>query len=77
VIMSGDKISGATVHLVDEEYDHGQILLQETVPVTESDTAETLAEKVLIVEHKIFPLAIKLLAEGEIEIKDDGVVIDE
>ncbi|MBU2471191.1 MAG: phosphoribosylglycinamide formyltransferase, partial [Bacteroidetes bacterium] len=65
------------VHLVDEEYDHGQILLQETVPVAESDTAETLAEKVLIVEHKIFPLAIKLLAEGEIEIKDDGVVIDE
>ncbi len=77
IIASGDKITGATVHLVDEEYDHGQILLQETVPVAESDTAETLAEKVLIVEHKIFPLAIKLFAEGEIEIKDDGVVIDE
>lgn len=77
VISSGDKLTGATVHIVDEEYDHGQILLQETVPVTESDTAETLAEKVLIVEHKIFPLAIKLFAERKIEIKDDRVVIDE
>ncbi len=77
VIASGDKRSGATVHLVDEEYDHGQILLQETVPVTKSDTAETLAQKVLNIEHKIYPLAIKLFAEGKIEIKDDEVVIAE
>lgn len=57
VVESGDKISGATVHLVDEIYDHGAILIQRTVPVSPDDTPESLAARVLKVEHKILPEA--------------------
>jgi phosphoribosylglycinamide formyltransferase-1 len=69
VIASGMKISGATVHIVDEEYDHGAILIQKTVDIERGDTAETLAEKVLHVEHEIFPLALKAFAEGNVMIE--------
>jgi phosphoribosylglycinamide formyltransferase 1 len=69
VIASGMKFSGATGHLVDEEYDRGAILLQKTVTVERVDTAETLAEKVLKVEHEIFPLALKAFAEGKVVIE--------
>ncbi len=62
VIRSGDRESGATVHVVDEQYDHGSILLQERVPVLHDDTPETLAARVLAVEHKILPEAIVRLA---------------
>jgi phosphoribosylglycinamide formyltransferase 1 len=58
VIKVGDKESGATVHWVDEHYDHGAIILQEKVPVLPEDTPQTLAKKVLEVEHKIYPEAI-------------------
>ncbi len=57
VLESGDKISGATVHLVDEIYDHGAILIQRTVPVSPDGTPESLAARVLKVEHKILPEA--------------------
>ena len=57
VLESGDQISGATVHLVDEIYDHGAILIQRTVPVLPDDTPESLAARVLKVEHKILPEA--------------------
>lgn len=57
VLESGDRISGATVHLVDEIYDHGAILIQRTVPVMPDDTPETLAARVLKVEHMILPEA--------------------
>lgn len=57
VLESGDKISGATVHIVDEIYDHGAILIQRTVPVLPDDTPELLAARVLTVEHKILPEA--------------------
>ena len=57
VIKSGEKESGATVHYVDEVYDHGKIILQKRVPVLPEDTPETLAEKVLEQEHKLFPEA--------------------
>jgi phosphoribosylglycinamide formyltransferase-1 len=57
VLESGDKISGATVHIVDEIYDHGAILIQRTVPVLPNETPESLAARVLIVEHKILPEA--------------------
>jgi phosphoribosylglycinamide formyltransferase 1 len=63
VLASGAKFSGATVHIVDEEYDRGPIVIQKTVPVDELDTAETLAAKVLEVEHEIYPLALKAFAE--------------
>jgi phosphoribosylglycinamide formyltransferase 1 len=62
VIAAGDRLSGATVHFVDEEYDHGSIVLQKTVSVAPSDTPETLAAKVLEIEHEIYPEAIRRLA---------------
>ena len=62
VIAAGDQISGATVHFVDEEYDHGSVVLQKTVSVTAGDTPETLAAKVLEIEHEIYPEAIRRLA---------------
>ncbi|MEE8417256.1 MAG: phosphoribosylglycinamide formyltransferase [candidate division Zixibacteria bacterium] len=57
VIESGDRLSGATVHIVDEIYDHGAILIQRTVPVLADDTPESLAARVLKVEHEILPEA--------------------
>jgi phosphoribosylglycinamide formyltransferase-1 len=62
VIESGDKISGATVHFVDEIFDHGVILIQRTVPVLPDDDPESLAAKVLKVEHKILPEAVSMFA---------------
>lgn len=64
VIAAKDKESGATVHLVDEIYDHGEILMQERVPVMPGDTPESLAERVLNVEHKIYPIALEQLIRG-------------
>ncbi len=69
VLASGASTSGATVHLVDEEYDRGPILLQKAVPVLPGDTAETLAARVLTVEHEIFPLALKAFAEGRVRVE--------
>jgi phosphoribosylglycinamide formyltransferase-1 len=71
VIASGCKVSGATVHLVDEEYDRGPIVLQKAVEVTRDDTAETLAARVLTVEHEIYPLALKAFAEGKVSIEGE------
>ena len=69
VIASGMKISGATVHLVDEEYDNGPILLQKTVEVAPDDTPDSLAAKVLKIEHEIYPLALKAFAEGKVKVE--------
>ncbi|MBI1803232.1 MAG: phosphoribosylglycinamide formyltransferase [Ignavibacteriae bacterium] len=70
VIASKAKQSGATVHIVDEEYDQGAIVLQRTIDVTENDTVETLSAKVLKVEHELYPEAIRLFAEGKVSIDD-------
>lgn len=59
VLASGARLSGATVHLVDEQYDHGRILAQWPVPVHPGDTAETLAARVLAVEHQLLPAAVR------------------
>jgi len=59
VLASGARVSGATVHLVDEEYDRGPILAQWPVPVRPSDTAETLAARVLEVEHRLLPAVVR------------------
>jgi phosphoribosylglycinamide formyltransferase 1 len=75
VIASGAKLSGATVHLVDEEYDRGPIVLQKAVAVEESDTPESLAAKVLKIEHEIFPLALKAFAEKRVTINERSVWI--
>jgi phosphoribosylglycinamide formyltransferase 1 len=66
VIASGAKFSGATVHLVNEEYDRGPIVMQRVVPVEDTDTAETLAARVLAVEHELYPAALQLFATGRI-----------
>lgn len=66
----GVKISGCTVHFVDEGMDTGPIILQAAVPVAENDTEETLAARILVEEHKIYPQAIKLYCDGRI--KTDG-----
>jgi phosphoribosylglycinamide formyltransferase-1 len=65
VIASGEKESGATVHWVDEHYDHGGAILQAKVPVLAGDTPETLAARVLETEHEIFPKAILKVISGE------------
>jgi phosphoribosylglycinamide formyltransferase-1 len=75
VLASGVKLSGATVHLVDEEYDRGPIVLQGTVAVDELDTPETLAAKVLKVEHEIYPVALKAFAENRATIRGRSVWI--
>jgi phosphoribosylglycinamide formyltransferase-1 len=63
VIRAGEKVSGATVHFVDEVYDHGPVVLQRSIPVEPEDTPETLAAKVLKIEHQLYPEAIRLIAE--------------
>jgi phosphoribosylglycinamide formyltransferase-1 len=61
----GVKVSGATVHLVDEELDHGPILVQRAVPVLEDDDEESLSARILEQEHRIYPEAIALVLEGK------------
>ncbi|MDR2811782.1 MAG: phosphoribosylglycinamide formyltransferase [Endomicrobium sp.] len=63
VVKAGEKKSGATVHFANEEYDSGKIILQKEVEVSKSDTPEEVARKVLEVEHKIYPQAIKKVIE--------------
>ena len=75
VIDAGCRVSGATVHLVDDEYDTGPIVLQEAVRVEPDDTADTLAARVLAVEHRLFPHALALLADGRLRVEDGRVRI--
>jgi phosphoribosylglycinamide formyltransferase 1 len=63
VLKSGDNESGCTVHLVDEEFDHGPILLQARVPIVPGDTEETLAARILEEEHRLLPLAVRMFCE--------------
>jgi phosphoribosylglycinamide formyltransferase-1 len=64
VLASGDTTSGATVHLVSEEYDQGEILAQGIVPVLPGDTPDTLAARVLAVEHKLLPATVLAMARA-------------
>jgi len=75
VLASGDRESGATVHVVDEEYDRGPIVLQRVVPVFPSDTVELLSARVLKIEHELYPEAIRLFAEGKVLFNDRDVVL--
>jgi phosphoribosylglycinamide formyltransferase-1 len=68
VIAAGVKISGATVHIVTEEYDAGPIVLQKAVEVLPDDTPQSLAARVLAVEHEIYPHVLKAFAEHRIEL---------
>jgi phosphoribosylglycinamide formyltransferase 1 len=69
-LAAGVKMHGATVHLVVPDVDSGPVLLQEAVPIVTGDTEETLAARVLEVEHRIYPQALKLLAQGRATIVD-------
>jgi formyltetrahydrofolate-dependent phosphoribosylglycinamide formyltransferase len=75
VIESGVKVTGATVHFVDAEYDHGPIILQEAVPVLDDDTPETLAARVQEAERRLVPETIRLFAEGRLRIEGRQVKI--
>ena len=70
VIAAKEKKSGATVHIVDEEYDRGAIVLQDSVEVEEHDTPESLAAKVLKIEHVLLPKVVRLFAENKIIIEN-------
>lgn len=75
VLDSGMKVSGCTVHFVDDEYDAGPIIAQTAVPVEESDTEATLASRVLAAEHETYIRAIALFAEGRLHIHGRRVTI--
>jgi phosphoribosylglycinamide formyltransferase-1 len=67
-LRAGVKISGATVHFVIPETDSGPILIQGAVPVSENDTVDTLSERILEIEHRIYPQAVRMLASGEVRL---------
>ncbi|MBN2408745.1 MAG: phosphoribosylglycinamide formyltransferase [Candidatus Aminicenantes bacterium] len=71
----GVRYSGATVHFVAEDVDMGPIILQAAVPVLQEDTEETLAARILVEEHKIYPHAVHLFFEGRIEVRGRRVFI--
>jgi formyltetrahydrofolate-dependent phosphoribosylglycinamide formyltransferase len=68
VLARGCKVSGCTVHFCDNEYDHGPIILQQTVPVLDDDTPETLAARVFAAECEAYPEAIRRFAAGRLEV---------
>ncbi|MBI2502663.1 MAG: phosphoribosylglycinamide formyltransferase [Candidatus Latescibacteria bacterium] len=69
VLEAGEKESGPTVHLVDEEYDHGPVLAQARVPVLPNDTPDTLAARVLEQEHRLYAETLQRIAKGEIALE--------
>jgi phosphoribosylglycinamide formyltransferase-1 len=75
-LEAGAKMHGATVHFVVPEMDSGPIIAQGAVAVRPDDTEEKLAARVLGVEHRIYPLALKLLAEGQIRVENGHCLID-
>jgi phosphoribosylglycinamide formyltransferase-1 len=75
-IEAGVRISGCTVHYVTSEMDSGPPIAQAAVPVHAGDNAETLAARVLAAEHRLYPLALKLVAEGRVRLEDGKAVFD-
>ena len=74
-VCYGVKVSGATVHFVDEGMDSGPIILQEAVPVEDNDTVESLSERILHLEHKLYVRAVRLYCEGRISMEGRTVKI--
>lgn len=74
-LAHGVKVSGCTVHFVTEGMDEGPIICQAAVPVVEGDTPETLSDRILVEEHRIYPQAIQLFAEGRLSIAGRRVVV--
>jgi phosphoribosylglycinamide formyltransferase-1 len=73
----GVKVSGATVHLVEEALDAGPIVMQEAVPVAEADTPESLSARILEAEHRIYPRAVRALLEGRCRLQGRRVLVEE
>jgi len=73
MIEAGVKLAGCTVHFVTEGVDEGPIIIQAAVPIVEGDTPETLAARILVEEHKIYPEAVQLFAEGRLKV--DGRIV--
>jgi phosphoribosylglycinamide formyltransferase 1 len=71
----GVKVSGCTIHFVDEKVDSGSILLQRSVPVLDSDSEETLSKRILAQEHKLYPQAIRLIAKRKVTFKGRKVIL--
>jgi phosphoribosylglycinamide formyltransferase-1 len=72
----GCKLAGCTVHFVTEGVDEGPIILQAAVPILDDDTSDTLATRILVQEHKIYPRAVQLFAEGRLHVDGRRVRID-
>lgn len=72
-LAAGVRVTGATVHFVRPEMDAGPIIAQAAVPVLPSDTAETLAARVLAAEHRLYPRALELVARGEVRLEGEVV----
>jgi formyltetrahydrofolate-dependent phosphoribosylglycinamide formyltransferase len=75
VLEYGCKLSGCTVHFVDNQYDHGPVILQKAVPVLDGDTPDTLAARVFEAECELYPRAIRLFAEGRLRVEGRWVRI--
>jgi len=75
VIEAKEALSGASVHFVVPELDAGPVIAQSSVPVHPSDTPETLADRILEIEHKLYPEALKLLASGKVKLKNGLAVL--
>ncbi len=75
-VEHGAKVSGLTIHFVDPSLDSGPVILQKAVPVRDDDTEETLAARILEWEHRLYPLAVKLFAEGRVSIEGRRVTVD-
>lgn len=71
----GVRVSGCTLHFVDEEMDHGPIIAQASVPVLEGDTEEQLSERILVEEHRLLPQVLQLYAEGKLKVEGRKVII--
>ena len=75
VLEAGCKVSGVTVHFVSEGYDQGRIIAQRCVPVEDDDDAETLAARVLAVEHRLYPEVVTLFANNKIIVENKRIKI--
>jgi formyltetrahydrofolate-dependent phosphoribosylglycinamide formyltransferase len=74
VIASGARLTGPTVHFVDERFDEGPVIVQRTIPVEPSDTPESLAARVLAVEHQLYTAVVEAVAAGRIRLGTDNSV---
>lgn len=75
-IDAGMRIAGCTVHFVTEGMDEGPVVVQAAVPVVPGDTSDTLAARVLTIEHRSYPLALRLVAEGKVRMEGGRAVVD-